>query len=309
MARIWPILLLLCGFSVGAPPSASAWVHYRTGDTAGCGLRWYAADGKPLTPVVIPISTDSVGVEGVSQAAFVDAVKAALAAWPATTCPADAPATASQPLGASFVHAGSAVPTAVGAACLDNNAICQVKVSNGNFFHVVRDAKDWPYGQSIFALTVLTYDKCTGEIVDGDVLLDDNRHDFCLNDCKLGQQSLCNTLSHETGHLLGLDHSSFADATMDASGPSGETKKCTLHGDDRQGICAAYAGGCGKAHRCVPVTPGEKPPTTGCVSAPISAAGWGGAAACGIFTCTLIGLRWRRRVVCNVVVPSPQSAP
>ncbi len=49
-----------------------------------------------------------------------------------------------------------------------------------------------------------------------------------------------NTVTHELGHVLGLDHSNVASATMSATASPGETGKRTLDQDDMDGICSAY---------------------------------------------------------------------
>ena len=53
-----------------------------------------------------------------------------------------------------------------------------------------------------------------------------------------------NTVTHEAGHTLGLDRPpDHPEATMYASGPSGETSKRILAADDIQGICSIYPRG------------------------------------------------------------------
>lgn len=109
-----------------------------------------------------------------------------------------------------------------------------------------------------------------GEIVDADVEL--NGLDFAISingQTESGsacQADLENTLTHELGHLLGLDHTCLKpdedprtdgngdpsplcaattdpvirDATMYPEQNCGETKKASLTDDDIDGICAAY---------------------------------------------------------------------
>ena len=75
---------------------------------------------------------------------------------------------------------------------------------------------------------------------------------------------LRNTVTHESGHMLGLGHSADVNATMFASASTGETSKRTLADDDIAGICAIYPTGM-KAQTC-----GDAPPTNkgcGCGSA------------------------------------------
>ena len=50
-----------------------------------------------------------------------------------------------------------------------------------------------------------------------------------------------NAITHELGHLLGLDDSAYTDATMYGSAPLGETKKRTIEQDDKNGIATLYA--------------------------------------------------------------------
>jgi MYXO-CTERM domain-containing protein len=52
-----------------------------------------------------------------------------------------------------------------------------------------------------------------------------------------------NTVTHEVGHFLGLDHTPIEAATMFATAPRGETAKRDLHQDDIDGLCAIYPQG------------------------------------------------------------------
>jgi hypothetical protein len=49
-----------------------------------------------------------------------------------------------------------------------------------------------------------------------------------------------NTITHEAGHFLGLDHTGVSGATMFAVAETGETLKQTLAQDDLDGVCAVY---------------------------------------------------------------------
>jgi MYXO-CTERM domain-containing protein len=49
-----------------------------------------------------------------------------------------------------------------------------------------------------------------------------------------------NTLTHEVGHFLGLDHSADNDATMFFQANEGEIKKRDLAQDDVNGVCDIY---------------------------------------------------------------------
>lgn len=54
------------------------------------------------------------------------------------------------------------------------------------------------------------------------------------------EADLRNTITHEAGHFLGLDHTNIADATMFAVAQTGETNKRDLAQDDLDGVCAIY---------------------------------------------------------------------
>jgi hypothetical protein len=86
------------------------------------------------------------------------------------------------------------------------------------------------------SLSMLTFSKTTGEILDADLEIFDDNTPFA------GPSAfdLASVLTHESGHLLGLAHSEDAEATMFASASPGEVNKRTLASDDAQAVCAAY---------------------------------------------------------------------
>lgn len=122
----------------------------------------------------------------------------------------------------------------------------------------------------VIATTTTTTNRDTGEIIDTDTEFngaphsDGSRFIFtavdgppCAGPTDTGcvQMDIQNTMTHEAGHTLGLDHTQDSRATMYATAPLGETSKRTLGQDDINGICAIYpkgsgpsAGGCGCSH-------------------------------------------------------------
>jgi hypothetical protein len=131
----------------------------------------------------------------------------------------------------------------------------------------------WPYDPSALAITTVFARQDTGIILDADVELnavDGGR--FKWGDLVAGigtgvhVEDLQNTLTHEFGHLLGLDHNCFLsgasrrgvdnngvqvpdcdrasqeiqDATMFAAVAPGDTMRRTLTDDDIAGSCAIY---------------------------------------------------------------------
>ncbi|MCB9519570.1 MAG: hypothetical protein H6698_04815 [Myxococcales bacterium] len=130
------------------------------------------------------------------------------------------------------------------------------------------------YPSLALALTSVTFDPTNGHIADADIEMNAANFEFGVIgsiSTSRNVHDLQNTLTHEIGHFVGLDHTyaaahvgdgTFEDATMAATSPAGETSKRTLHADDIAGVCDAYppgsepptpssrgGGGCGHRHR------------------------------------------------------------
>jgi len=100
----------------------------------------------------------------------------------------------------------------------------------------------WPFPDERLAVTVSTYVEGTGELIDTDILIngemelavldpegtDDDRYDLVL------------VLTHELGHVLGLDESEVVEATMWHRIGRGETTRRELATDDVDGALALY---------------------------------------------------------------------
>lgn len=92
-----------------------------------------------------------------------------------------------------------------------------------------------------FALTSVSYNPDSGVIVDADIEINSEYYPLTVADTPdANQVDLRNTLVHEVGHFIGLDHTPVQDATMYASADLGEIKKRQLHQDDVDGICHIY---------------------------------------------------------------------
>jgi hypothetical protein len=163
----------------------------------------------------------------------------------------------------------------------------------------------WVHGRGVLALTSVTYDINTGRIVDADIEFNSQSYRYTTTEAAvLVQIDLMNTMVHELGHFLGLDHSAEAEATMFASAPIGETQKRTLSADDEAGLCAVYAkAGAGVICPAVEVgvfEPGQSAGVDdGCAVVGVRRRAWGGSdgwMTWGVVACGLVaGLRRRRR--------------
>jgi hypothetical protein len=107
---------------------------------------------------------------------------------------------------------------------------------------VFRD-QGWPHagqGTLIIALTTLTYNSLTGEILDSDIEYNSEKFSFTDKTSLNNNTDLMNTTVHELGHFLGLGHTADADDTMFPRADTGEIKKRSLACNDAKGIVFKY---------------------------------------------------------------------
>jgi MYXO-CTERM domain-containing protein len=102
----------------------------------------------------------------------------------------------------------------------------------------------WPHGRnsSMLALTTVTFDADTGEILDADVEINSSEPALTVGDSEVAAD-LDSVVTHESGHFLGLSHSCETGATMLASYPVGSTAMRSLEPDDAAGLCSAFPPG------------------------------------------------------------------
>ena len=168
---------------------------------------------------------------------------------------------------------------------------------------IVFQDETWPYDPSAAALTTITYLSSSsassdGQIVDTDVEINGVDFEFATNGSTT-LHDLQNVLTHELGHVLGLDHTcddgmisptpldhtgtpihscfpqdqlppSVTQSTMYNYAHPGETGKRVLESDDANGLCAIYPLA-DDPLVCEPVPPISSRPTCNCSAQSVTA--------------------------------------
>ncbi len=261
-----PLFLLM------AASPAFAWVPATVG--TGCMDRWYspAVDAPAVTMAV-----DSAGIGGIAATDVHTALLSALKTWNEVQCglctnPGGIDclpiACGQSPLGVALEDGGVSPHAQWGLPCAEAEADgtfnCKGVKANGNWVIQVADPKQWQWSQFAAAQTVVTANLATGEIIDTDILFnlapraDGTAFTFCDSDCpaKPAAYPLCIPLTHELGHVLGLNHSLVAQATMAASAVPADTYKCQLNPDDILGVCTLYRTTCSGTAGVFPLAEG-----------------------------------------------------
>lgn len=113
--------------------------------------------------------------------------------------------------------------------------------SNMNLVVFRDDHWDAVASAQTFALTSVTFNPKTGIIGDADIEINAQSFPISVVDpAEPNRVDLRNTLVHEIGHFIGLDHVSDPNATMYYAADLGDTDKRTLAQDDIDGICHIY---------------------------------------------------------------------
>ncbi len=206
--------------SVLASVPADAFVLYRADakDPKSAPLRWFSLRATLVFDVGAPEEIEAVPARAAIEKSFRQ--------WATLKCDGEA-----TPFELTF--GGTVSGREVG--------YLQDAGPSGNENLVIWVPAGWAHGKKVLALTSLTYDTKSGEIVDGDLELNDADYEFTL-DAALDKTAidLRNTVTHEAGHFLGLDHSLESEATMFNTAPPGEILKRDLLEDDVNGYCALY---------------------------------------------------------------------
>ena len=139
------------------------------------------------------------------------------------------------------------------------NKLCQDVVPQGDacwkdsVFACANEYDCWPHSRGAIAMTTNTYEVRTGKVFDADIELNAGYFQFtawdgptCVPPNYTGgcvAYDVQNTVTHELGHVVGLDHSPDPGSTMYASAPLGEISKRTLDPGSEQFVCDVYPKG------------------------------------------------------------------
>lgn len=193
---------------------------------AGLGLAHvqlvYQNNGNPLSwsnPTAIPVVIQEDGSDNVPDASDEVAIRNGIAAWNAvegTTARLVEVTTPSQRARTDF-------------AAQDLHTILFDEDNSSGYF---------PSGSGTVALTPLLF-YTTGQILDADILFNGGTFTFTTRG-QAGRFDVQDVATHELGHLLGLDHSGVAGATMFPYVDSTVILHRSLSTDDAAGIRSLY---------------------------------------------------------------------
>ena len=109
-----------------------------------------------------------------------------------------------------------------------------------NLVGVRADWENEPGEADNLGRTTVTYNHTTGAILDVDLELNGSV-DWSFDDTPPADKiDLLSVLSHEVGHMIGIGHSSVADAAMSPLYVAGSIEARTLKADDQAAICTVY---------------------------------------------------------------------
>ncbi len=143
--------------------------------------------------------------------------------------------------------------------------------------NIIHFEDHWAHDPSLVGLTFV-WSRADGEIIGFDMALNTQDHDWSVDGAD-GKNDLLNTLSHEFGHAIGVDHSPEVEAaTMYPSTFPGELSKRDLDRDDEHAVQYLYEGPAAEASAV----------QTGCATAGVAPT----TAAWLIAWCILLGRRY-----------------
>jgi MYXO-CTERM domain-containing protein len=267
--RRWAAVPLALLFFLASPGPARGWVQSES--SKGAKLFW----GDSCLTMYL----NERGSEDVPDDSEFDEMKASFEAWGAVSC-------------SSFL---------IQFAGMTNLEVTGHLKEDPAVNMIVFREKKWPYSTRPVAFTAVTYNVNTGEIFDADIEMNGEDYAFTTKpEVETWKIDVQNTITHELGHVLGIDHSNVVEATMfDHAGPS-EVNKRTLEEDDIEAVCTLYP--LVPDMMCTKVEPSflfydfpEEREEESCNAHPVGAQGSGGL---GLLLFALLAMVAIRRRVC-----------
>ena len=155
----------------------------------------------------------------------------------------------------------------------DGDPCYDAEATQGDPYSCNSKYRCWDGSEGTIALTSAFHSTLTGQIFDADIefnaspasdgtsflftTVNSPRCDATSPDISCVANDIQNTLTHEIGHVIGLDHTEAVGSTMEATAPVGETKKRIIDYGTALGFCSIYPRG-----QATPVTCGEPPLVT-----------------------------------------------
>jgi MYXO-CTERM domain-containing protein len=198
--------------AVCAAPAHAGSPYFTDG---GAPLHWLASD--------VALTLDPVVPANLTTTEFADAFTFGQAQWNKVLAPFSPPAPTLR----------TAAVTACPGEVVDDRINC--------VFWTLKPA-DWRFGKNEVALTLVHFRQTSGEIVDVDMDFNGALYVWSAGDCDPGQGTydLLGIATHELGHVLGLDHSTDAAATMNRLTFPGNCPQRTLEDDDTETVVTLY---------------------------------------------------------------------
>lgn len=176
----------------------------------------------------IAVGVAASGSKTISYASVASLATQAFQTWMGATCSTGAPSLT--------IREGNPIP-------ISCSKVEYVKGANDNVNVILFHDDVWPYAdqKNTLALTTLTFNADTGQILDADMEINSAANTITTaTPVPAGSYDLLSILTHEGGHFLGLAHSGHPEAALFSTYKAQSISMRTLAPDDVTGICAAY---------------------------------------------------------------------